>query len=135
MTKRLKYLRTTEIFPSILKGENTKLETDVLECISFILATHKAVAYVRANQVKSNRVLQKHYTIYFRMTRHGEHPSLEHYLLSNFQCQEKKIGITEDVSGTAIHRQLLRRFAKFMQLFNVTVPQSTAWKADDQSIH
>lgn len=76
-----------------------------------------------ANQVKSNRFLQKHYTIYFRMTRHGEHPSLKSYLLSNFQCQEKKTGLTEDSSGTDIHRQLLRRFAKFMQLFN------------DQSIH
>lgn len=99
------------------------------------MATHKAVAYVSANQVKSNRVLQKHYVIHFRMTRHGEHLSINSYLLSNFQCQKKKIGITEDASGTAILGQFLGGCAKFVQLFYVTVAQCRAWKIDHQSIH
>jgi len=56
------------------------------------------VAYVSANQVKGNGVLQKLYV----MTRGGEHLSINSSLMSNFQYQIKKRGIAEDASGTAI---------------------------------
>lgn len=88
------------------------------------------MAYVSANQFKSNRVLHKHYVIHFRMTGHGKHLSINSYLLINFQCQKKKIGTIEDASDTAILGPFLGVFAKFMQLFSVIIGKQL-----DQCIH
>lgn len=86
-------------------------------------------------KLKATEFLQKHCVIHFRMARHGEHLSINSYLSSNFQCQIKKIGITEDASDTALLGTSLGGFANFMQLFYVIVPQCMSWNTDDQCIH
>lgn len=79
------------------------------------------MAYVSANQVKSNRVHQKHYVTYCTVTRHREHLSINTYLLSKLQCQKKKTGITESASGAAILEQFLGGFAKLALLSYIIV--------------